>query len=262
MDFLRLPGVLEVVIGLLGVIIFWIKADANKKNQHTANEAERKRLEIAAELEEKRFRGEAEFKERLTKMEIALHESEAKARSADVEHQESLTIATTLERLIRLQETNQQHNREERESARSEYINTLNALKETFASQHGRLAGTIAANTEAMERMATNVEQMVAENIQGRGQAVEVVKAAVGEGLKGVNTSLQAVAQDVKEVKRIVETIRPCPDDVLPKLDRIELVLMSIRQQTTPKSEIEIVPPPPDIAAPDGADTTELPKAS
>jgi hypothetical protein len=96
------------------------------------------------------------------------------------------------------------------------------------------------------------------------GDASQTVIDSVEKGLENTRADIAAVAKDVQDVKRIVESLTPCPDELMVKLDRIELHLMSIEQQVPekPKLDIEPIEPKPDIAPPAPADDNALDKSA
>jgi hypothetical protein len=152
---------------------------------------------------------------------------------------------------------NAANNQAERREIMAQMGRDQAAWREEFTRtylQIGQFASTIASNADA-------VTVMMQENITGRGEAVEAVKAAVTSGISTIQQDFVALAADIQDIKRRLERVKDCKDDVVPLLNDVLARLLALQMhmmaqvgakpEPTPPLTIAPEPAPPDIIPPD-----------
>jgi hypothetical protein len=212
MEFLNLPGVLPVMLGVIGAFVAIMTAFA------FVIRSEGRRRERASEL-----RWQAAFEKAKAEAATLVEEAKRKADEAKAELQEGQTIAETLRLLVKLQErsliqqeTNQEHNRAEREESRKAHIEALDRVTDTFSTRQGQLAGNLAANTEAMTLMASRVD---------------TINTSVGTSASAIQADLSALTKAVNELITSLKSNKACEEQVAPLLTEIKGQLSDIQRQ-------------------------------
>jgi chromosome segregation ATPase len=230
MDFLQLPGVLPAMVGILiavGVIMtaFGRRIHANAKARI---------LDMERQLEQ--VRGENHQTQELLK----LLGSQTKATS-------DLTNTINEQNKI-LTEQGRQH---------TEALTMIANTNRASIQLSEKIADLITNFQSFSKEQHAMTRAVVAETSQ---ETTETVHKSIEDGLRDTRADIAGVKKDVQDVKRIVEHLNSCPDELMIKLDKIELRLMSIEQQVPAERSLDSSPPAAELPLPQ-PEAAETPKS-